>query len=374
MDSEKYTSGDPEELFNKAACGLLRIDAAGTFLLVNDRFCQWTGYTREQLVKVKRLQDLLTMGGKIFHQTHWTPLLQMQGSVSEVKLDIRHSDGHAMPMVLNALRHASTGPVIYDLAAFVANDRHKYEQELLKATRRLSELVQESNELRELATQRATFAEQMMGIVSHDMRNPLSTIQMSSALLKRSNLTVSQISTVERISRAADHSSRLIADLLDFTASQLGGGISIEKDLCDLHAVVYTCVEDLSLAFPHAQLQHENEGTGLCTVDTGRLTQLIGNLVANAASYGSPGTAITVTSSIHDAQFIITVHNFGPAIPEATQKNLFKPMSRGTKQGEARSVGLGLFIVAEIVRAHGGEISVRSDSQHGTVFTAVFPR
>lgn len=361
-----------EALFEAAACGLLRTDATGTILVVNQRFCDWTGYSKEEL-RTKRLQDLLTMGGRIFHQTHWNPLLQMQGSVSEVKLDIRHSDGQTLPMVLNAVRQQTDGNIVHDVAAFVARDRHAYEQELLSVSSRLRKSMSDSDDLRKLATRRATVAEQMMGIVSHDLRNPLSTIQMSSALLKKSKLGSGQLATVDRITRVAEHSSRLIADLLDFTAIQLGSGIPVALAPFDLHAVISDCVGDLSMAFPGSVIKHESHGAGHCAADAARLTQLVSNLVGNAVAYGAPGQAITVTTDIRPQSFSIEVHNEGHPIPQDLQRDLFLPMSRGTTSGASRSVGLGLFIVAEIAKAHGGSVAVNSAHGRGTSFTATFP-
>lgn len=369
VDPEK----DPQALFQAAACGLLRTDATGAILLVNNRFCEWTGYSKDELVNTKRLQDLLTMGGRIFHQTHWNPLLQMQGSVSEVKLDVCHRNGQTMPMVLNAIRQQVNGEVVHDVAAFIARDRHKYEQELVNTTRRLRESISESDDLRKLATKRATIAEQMMGIVSHDLRNPLSTIEMSSYLLKKSRLAPDQLASVERITRAAEHSNRLISDLLDFTAIQLGSGIPVARKTCDIHAAIADCTEDLALAFPGTSILHKSKGTGTCAADIGRLTQLVGNLVGNAVAYGASGSPITVSTTISDDQFVIEVHNHGNPIPHDLRRDLFLPMSRGTSSGAFRSVGLGLFIVAEIVKAHGGTVVVNSDQAHGTSFTATFP-
>lgn len=364
---------DSQTLFEAAACGLLRTDGAGTILAVNQRFCEWIGYAKNELIGRQRLQDLLTMGGRIFHQTHWSPLIQMQGSVSEVKLEIRHRDGQSVPMVLNAVRQQVNGEVVHDVAAFVTHDRHKYEQELLSVSARLRKSIGESDDLRELATKRARVAEQMMGIVSHDLRNPLSTIQMSSALLKKSQLATSQLATVDRITRVAEHSSRLIADLLDFTSIQLGCGIPVTPKPLDLHAVIADCVDDLALAFPGSLILHQPKGAGNSKADLGRLTQLVGNLVGNAVAYGTPGAPITVSTVISADDFAIGVHNYGSPIAPDFQRELFLPMARGTTSGAMRSVGLGLFIVAEIAKAHGGSVAVDSSAELGTSFNATFP-
>ncbi len=126
---------DAERLFEGAACGLLVTDAHGLIRKVNATFCQWLGYSAIELIGKRRVQDLFTMGGRVFHQTHLLPLLQMQGSVAEVQLDMRHVQGNAVPMLLNIARRREAGQVFDELAVFVATDRRKYEHELLLARR-----------------------------------------------------------------------------------------------------------------------------------------------------------------------------------------------------------------------------------------------
>jgi sigma-B regulation protein RsbU (phosphoserine phosphatase) len=213
----------------------------------------------------------------------------------------------------------------------------------------------------------------MMGIVSHDLRNPLSTIQMATVVLGRNVLPVSQQRLLRRINIAAERANKLIADLLDFTQARLGKGLPVNLETIDLHAVVAETVEELSLAYPGRTLRHERAGEGRCLADPHRLAQLIGNLVANAMVYGSSGAPVIVSSSIDGSAFVLGVHNQGPAIPAALQAALFQPMARGTTGGAARSVGLGLFIVNEITRAHGGHAEVESTAT-GTTFSASFPR
>src|SRR5688500_12882441 len=173
--------------------------ADGTFLKANLTFCGWVGLPPSALIGRRRFQDLLTMGARIFHQTHWAPLLQMQGSISEVKLDVVHQDGATIPMVLNAIRHEHGGAVVHDLAAYVARDRDKYERELVLSRKRLESLVAEATRLQAEAKDRAVFAEQMIGIVSHDLRNPLSAIVTAAALLGRQDPSASQQRTIERV-------------------------------------------------------------------------------------------------------------------------------------------------------------------------------
>lgn len=368
-------SSEVLEALDAAACGLLQTTADGTLLRANRLFCQWLGCTADELVGKRRFQDLLTIGGRLFHQTHWVPLLQMQGSISEVKLELVDRVGAALPVVVNALQRADGGVIVHEIAAFMARDRDMYERELVQARKRLEALVAEGTKLQAEAKARATFAEQMMGIVSHDLRNPLSTIQMATALLTLERLSASQQRSVARISSATEQAARLIADLLDFTQAQVGKGLAVTLESIDLHQCVAETLENLTVAYPARRLVHRRVGAGNCLADAGRLAQLVGNLVSNAMAYGVPEAPVTVTSTVEASSFTISVHNEGPPIPAAALPGLFQPMSRGSSVGQgSRSVGLGLYIVNEIARAHGGRTVATSLASEGTTFTTVIPR
>jgi len=367
-------SAETRDVLDAAACGLMQTTDDGTFVHANRVFCNWVGFEEEALVGQRRLQDLLTIGGRIFHQTHWAPLLRMQGSLSEVKLEVLHQNRTIVPMVLNAIRREHEGGYIHDVAAFVARDRDRYEQELLRSRKGLEALVAETNQLHATAKDRALYAEQMIGIVSHDLRNPLSTIAMASELLA-STPPAEQEKYLERITRSVDRANRLIMDLLDFTQARVGSGLSVKIAAIDLHATLASIVEDLRHTFPDRTLRHTARGDGACVADANRLAQLVGNLVANAVAYGTRTTPIEVASIIAPEAFSVSVTNDGGPIPADRIATLFQPMTRGTSEpSKSRSVGLGLFIVQEIARAHGGHAEVRSSAEAGTTFTVTFPR
>jgi sigma-B regulation protein RsbU (phosphoserine phosphatase) len=367
-------SAEALALLDAVSCGIIQTSDDGTFRRVNRTFCLWAGQSAEALIGRRRFQDLLTMGGRIFHQTHWMPLLQLQGALSEVKLEITHPDGAIIPMVVNAVRHEEDGELVHEISAYVARDRDKYERELVGARQRLEDLVAESTTLNAHVKDRALFAEQMIGIVSHDLRNPLNGIVMGTGLLARGELTVAQRNVLARVSRSAERANRLIADLLDFTQARLGEGLTISPRPIDLHESVSEAVDELALLYAPRTLQHLRVGDGRCTADASRLTQLLGNLVSNAMTYGTPQSPVTVTSTVEPNSFSISVHNHGEPIPEEARARLFQPMTRGLSTTSAqRSVGLGLFIVREIAKAHGGETAVMSTRDEGTIFRATFP-
>ena len=357
-----------------AACGLLQTDEEGLILWANGTFCRWVGFDAAHLSQ-RRLSDLLTVGGRIFHQTHWSPLLQMQGSVSEVKLEIMHADGHVLPVIMNALVREYRGQRLHDVAVYVARDRDKYEKELVSSRRKLEAALADAHRLREDAKDRAEAAEQMIGIVSHDLRNPLSVVHMSIALLERSGVTPQQRTVLTRVERSTERANRLISELLDFTQARLGAGLKVKPRPLALREFVHETVDELKHAFPDRVLQHEHEGGDVqCLGDPDRLAQLVGNLVANAMAYGSPALPVMVISRPRGGQCEIAVHNFGDPIPPERLTTIFRPLDRGDKtDAGGRSIGLGLYIVSEIAKAHGGDVSVRSFEAAGTEFTVAIP-
>jgi sigma-B regulation protein RsbU (phosphoserine phosphatase) len=364
---------DHETLLDGAPCGLLETDARGVILRVNMPFCAWLGYSKAELIGKKRFQDLLTMGARIFHQTHWMPLLEMQGSISELKLDVRHRDGSQVPMVLNVARRGHGPGHTQEVAAFVARDRDKYEKELLLSRKKLESHVAEVERLQAEMKDRALFAEQMVGIVSHDLRNPLSAVHTGIQVLVRSDPTETQTRVLARMAQSVERADRLVSDLLDFTVTRIGKGISITRQAVNLHEVVAQSIAELALAFPGRMLCHKKEGPGACRIDPDRIAQLVGNLATNALTYGDANREVTVTTTVTGEHATIRVHNWGHPIAAETVSSLFEPMVRGTPGSTGRSVGLGLFIIMSIAKAHGGGVTVESSAAEGTAFRVTLP-
>lgn len=142
MTVEQVSLPVTEDLYEHAACGLLVTLPNGTIERANLTFCRWLGLERETVLG-RRFQDLLSLAGKVFLQTHWAPLLQTQGSIAEVKVELIHADGRAIPMMLNAVRREHPTGVLHEVAVFMAEERNKYERELLAARKIAEELLQQ---------------------------------------------------------------------------------------------------------------------------------------------------------------------------------------------------------------------------------------
>ena len=376
-----------EALFEGAPCGLVVTTEDGRILRSNQTFCDWIGHDQLAL-RERRFQSLLTVGGRIFHQTHWAPLMKMQGSVAEVKLDLLHRDGRTITVLLNGVRRERPGGACYELALFGTIERDRYERELLAARRRAEELLTEKStaeaalrqakaelaDAYENTKRRAAFAEQMVAIASHDLKNPLTAIRMATQLLERAERRERERRLLSSIGSSSERAQRMIADLLDFASVRIGQGIVIRRQSIDLQKAVDQGVSELKVAFAHARIRHLARRRGMADLDPDKLQQMISNLVANSVAYGNLDQPITLTTDLAHDVAIIAVHNHGACIPEALIPNLFEPMTRASdRDGSVRSVGLGLFIVRSITEAHGGDITVRSSDIYGTTFTLSLP-
>jgi phosphoserine phosphatase RsbU/P len=142
---EEVLEESAEELLEDAPCGYLTAALDGTILKVNRTFESWTGLRREQLVGRRRFKDLLSPGGRIYHETHYAPLLQMQGTVRAIAVEFVRADGSRLPALINSvLADPAPGrPRVIRTAVFDATDRRRYEQELLQARRREQDVAQQ---------------------------------------------------------------------------------------------------------------------------------------------------------------------------------------------------------------------------------------
>ncbi|ADO69962.1 sensor histidine kinase [Stigmatella aurantiaca] len=229
----------------------------------------------------------------------------------------------------------------------------------------------------ERARRRAEFEQYLIGIVSHDLRNPLNAITLAATLLiKRDSTDANQQQVLNRILFSARRANRMLRDLLDFTQARLSGGIPLKPQPLDLHGFARQILEEVQLAYPGRRLLVEHRGDGKGEWDADRLAQVITNLMNNALTYSPNHCPVQVRTRGERDSVVISIHNDGEPIPAEVLPKLFQPLKRGPHKGgkSQGSIGLGLFIVKHIVEAHGGSISVHSTAANGTTFLARLPR
>jgi len=221
----------------------------------------------------------------------------------------------------------------------------------------------------------ARFNEMFVGVLGHDLRNPLSAITTSASLLLRraDSETISKPAT--RILAGAERMARMIDQILDFTRIRIGTGIPIDAKAMNLGDLTGAIVAEFQGEGGTQQIQYECSGDLAGTWDRDRLGQVLSNLLGNARYHGEAGTPIYVGIDGQATDFVMVKVNNRGTIPPGLLPVIFEPLRMGkSKQAGSQGLGLGLFITQRIVAAHGGSIFVDSNDSSGTTFSLRLPR
>jgi signal transduction histidine kinase len=239
-------------------------------------------------------------------------------------------------------------------------------------------LREQAQESMRLGAQRLSFGDQLIGIVSHDLRNPLNTISLTAAVMaRRGKLGPQEAQLVQRIQNSTERAARLIGDLLDFTQARLRGRIPVHPRQVDVHELLRGVLVELETAHP-GRIEHSlAAGDPQGEWDPDRLSQVVENLVTNALKYGAAEGSVLVTTRSDGGDLVLEVHNDGTPIPPDKLEAIFEPLQRAAEANQPnpdRSIGMGLYIVKHIVEAHHGAMRVESTAEQGTTFVVRLPR
>lgn len=215
----------------------------------------------------------------------------------------------------------------------------------------------------------------LLGMLSHDLRSPLHTVQMIAQLLRTMNSDGEVLLAAERLVRSGARMQKLLDDLIDFNRTELGLGIPVTPREVDLRQVCAEELEQIRATYPERAVELDVAGDCRGSWDPDRMQQVLNNLVLNAIHYGDPDAAIRVAVRSGESDLRLTVANAGKPMDGDTMKHIFEPLRRGTERAGANNsgLGLGLFIASEITKAHGGRIAVEA-SGNQTVFTVSLPK
>jgi len=215
--------------------------------------------------------------------------------------------------------------------------------------------------------------EELMAVVGHDLKNPLNVVLMTTSLLAMSEDPEVQKSVV-RLRSSGTRMVHIIDELFDLSRARLGGGIPIERQHVDLVSIARKTVAELEATNPSRSIEIVADGLLSGEWDGGRLAQVLSNLVGNAVRHGTVTIPITVRLTGGESDVEVCVHN-GGHISEDLIPRLFQPFQSGVgRRTRAEGLGLGLYIVQQIVIAHGGEVDVSSTPADGTTFRVRLPR
>jgi PAS domain S-box-containing protein len=220
------------------------------------------------------------------------------------------------------------------------------------------------------------YRERVMGVLGHDLRNPVSAVlSLSATLTQRADVPDRAKEGLHHIRASAQRMEQMIATLLDFTQLRFRGAPQLARESIDLEKLARTIVDELRAAYPTRDITLAARDELRGRWDISRLGQVISNLVGNALTHGARESPVSVSLTSDKDSVHMAVTNRGPTIPSDALGNLFEPFWQVPKDGAAKSrgLGLGLFIVHQIVEAHGGSIAVRSENEQ-TTFTVRLPR
>ena len=218
----------------------------------------------------------------------------------------------------------------------------------------------------ELAEERVTadLREQFVAVLGHDLRNPLSSIDAGTRQLLKASLDDRSIEIVGLMRKSVSRMATLVDNMLDLARGRLGGGIQLETATDEtLHAVVEQVIDELRSGHPERQIIAELNPVGHLSYDRTRIEQLVSNLLGNAITHGAHDVPITVTVGVVRGELELAVCNGGVPIPPHLLESLFKPFFRAQVRPSQQGLGLGLYIAAQIARAHGGTLTVTSSAE-----------
>ncbi|MDO8371294.1 MAG: sensor histidine kinase [Polaromonas sp.] len=296
-------------------------------------------------------------------------------TAAETHADTRMVSGFAIDAMITEYRALRASVVRLWTLAGGGQDHRNDMRDLIRFNEAMDQAIAESVARYTDQTKKST--DLFIGILGHDIRNPLGTISMSAQYLVRSGKLAA--SAAETIINSVVRINSVIEHVVDFTRVQSEGMMPIRPVPGDLVDQFGKVLAETRVRYPRSLLSLESTGDFNGFWDEGRMGQLLSNLLGNALTHGAPDEPVTVRLWENAEGVAFSVHNRGTPIPLKEQQLIFKPLVRGMASGKAEQreptgLGLGLFICQEIVRAHGGHIAVTSDATSGTTFTVTLPR
>lgn len=354
-----------EELYEHAPCGYISTLPDGTFAKVNQTFLAWTGYEREELLSGRRFQDLLTIGGRIFHETHYAPLLRMQGNVKEIAFDLICRDGRQLPILVNAIqkRDVNGAPLLNRTTIFNASDRRTYEQELLRA--------------RQQAEQANQAKARSLSTISHEIRNKLASIMLATQRLEQSGADPKQQKYIQILNSSSQSLLALVNDILDYSKIE-AGNVRLEQQRFSLPDLLHDMLARFEDRAEEKQLRlHASIDERLPASLIGdplKIDVVLTNLISNALKFthqGSVTLRVQVSDMLDDAVAIdFSIKDTGIGIASAQLSSIFEEFAQASGNTSLKygGTGLGLAISRKLVQLHGSDIHVTSMPEEGSTF------
>jgi len=354
-----------EDLYEDAPCGYVSTLPDGTIVRVNRTLLEWVGSSRESILSTK-IQALLTIGSRIYYETHYAPLLRMQGFVNEIAFDLVSRDGRILPVLLNARerRDRDESPLFNRITLFDATDRRRYERELLLARRK--------------AEQAAKDKAALLAMLSHDIRNPLNALMGVVQMLEGGELSEQQRRLVRLLKSSSDNMLALLTHVLELSKAESSGFALVETPFA-----LSDIVDDVISTF---QTTARGKGVMLRSSVDARvppfvigdpvaIRQVLTNLVGNAIKFtdrGSVELTVVARELATDAVTLaFAVADTGIGMAPDVLDRIFNEFTQASYETAMRfgGSGLGLAITRKLLALYGTAVNVKSAPGEGSTFS-----
>jgi PAS domain S-box-containing protein len=355
-----------EDLYEDAPCGYLSTLPDGTVVRANRTFIEWTGVPREALLAGRKFQTLLTVGSRIYYETHYAPLLRMQGAVNEIALEVIREDGRILPVLANSRqkRDGDGTPLFNRITLFDSTDRRRYERELLLARRKAEQVAKDKADL--------------LAMLSHDIRNPLNALMGVAQLLDRSDLAEPQRRLVRLLKSSSENMLNLLNHVLDLSKAESSSFALVETPF-SLAAVVDDVVSTFDTAAREKSLAIRSSIASTVPPsllgDPVALRQILTNLVGNAVKFTSAGEVVltvgTKQLSTDAVTLAFAVSDTGIGIAPEVIDRIFNEFTQASYETAMRfgGSGLGLTITRRLLGLYGSSVHVESVPREGSTFS-----
>jgi PAS domain S-box-containing protein len=412
-------SGIVDEMLDHAPCGYVSFGDDGVVVAANATLLERVGYAWGELVG-RQFETILTVGSRIFHQTHFFPLIKLHGGAQEIFLLLRTRGGSDVGVLCNATRRERGGLAVTDCIFLEVHERRKYEDALLQAKRTAEEanqtleeqavelelqqhqLQEQTTELEmqaealeqlnqeltertvELERQRAAAADanraksSFLAVMSHELRTPLNAIGGYVQLLQmevHGPVSEAQQEALERIDRSQRHLLRLINDVLNLSRIE-AGRVDYDVEPAALDALVTSVLPmvEPQIAAKELRLEVRVASTLVAMADREKVKQILLNLLTNAVKFTMPGGRIRLEGAANaprSGTVSVRVSDSGVGIPADMGDRIFEPFVQvdASRTRATEGTGLGLAISRDLARGMGGELTMESDVGVGSTFT-----
>ena len=373
-----------ENFYDNLPCGYFSSLPNGIINSCNSVLLSHTGYHKEEVINVLRMQDFLTTGGKIYMETHYSPLLHFQGSIKEINFDFVRKDGIKFPVLVNSMRVTddSANHILTHHTVFNITQRKKYESELFSAktqsellAENLLQLNKELNEKTKLVTGQKEQLLNFAHLTSHNLRSPVGNLNSLLDLYNQATSIEDKAFLFTKFEKVIHHLSDTLNELLESLKIQEDSGRKLEK--VSFADILNKTEELFAGEIMESNVVVTSDFLEADQIEYSRLylESIILNLFSNAIKYRSsdrkPSIHFQTKSTTKGVSLTVTDNGLGIDLKQY-RKQLFGLNKTFHKHKEAK--GVGLFITKSQVEAMGGSISAESDVNKGTTFKIEFSK